>query len=312
MFIPSILQGATYYVVGTEDGYIRLYRRLTNQPAVVKPELGRPRSLPPLERHRDFERSSANSAVNLPLQSCAPGADNSIRVLLNTDETAEIFTAERIESAETLRLFLLPSSSKEVSFLRDLRKTRGFIGVTYENRGMHATLKTISSMMEGGRDLWVVELEPFEGDYRGTGLGEMACGNYSADQIAEMRARRILLDEKLPEYLTNEDEILRRLNNATLEAFVQGIGTQVQIKGSLIPILFDAAAGDMPGFLEAARLFSVFALHVSGVVEHVYELDMEMVGESELRVKFEGRRPRTYVNVEPTSIKIEGTCPLRR
>ena len=34
----------------TEEGYEDLYRRLTDQPRVIKPELGKLRSLPPAER----------------------------------------------------------------------------------------------------------------------------------------------------------------------------------------------------------------------------------------------------------------------
>ena len=97
-----------------------------------------------------------------------------------------------------------------------------------------------------------------------------------------------------------------------LEAFVQVINTQVKIKRSMIPILFQGSAGDITGFLVAARLFSVLWLHVSGVIDHINELEMKMVGKSNLAVKFEGRRPRTYVNVEPTVIKVEGIFNLAK
>jgi hypothetical protein len=46
--IPTPLQGYTYYRADTEAGYQALYRHLTDQPAVVKPKLGRLRTLPPL------------------------------------------------------------------------------------------------------------------------------------------------------------------------------------------------------------------------------------------------------------------------
>src|SRR6266404_2840825 len=133
----------------------------------------------------------------------------------------------------------------------------------------------------------------------------MSCGNYSADEIAEMRARRLLLDEKVLGMKNSPDDTM-------LEVFVRGIGTRIKVPRSLIPDIFAAAKGNIDDFLKAARLFSVLFLHVSGVVEHIFELEMEMAGESELAVKFEGRRPRTYVNVDPAVIKIEGTCNLRR
>lgn len=238
--------------------------------------------------------------------------DESINVLLTlTDGKGVIIPAERIDSADTLVLTLLPADAQDTSFLGDLRKKpRDFIGVAYNNVGMHARVKSASSTFEHGKDVWRLELQPFEGDYRGGGISEMACGKYSADRIAEMRARRILLNEKPPYYLTTETDLTRRLNTGMLEAFIQGIGTHVKIQGSIIPLLFHAAAGDIPGFLVAARLYAVLLLHVSGVVEHIYKLDMEMKGESELAVRFEARRPRTYANVEPTMITFEGICEL--
>jgi len=48
--IPGPPRDTKYYSVGTEEGYEELYRRLTDQPRVIKPELGKLRSLPPAER----------------------------------------------------------------------------------------------------------------------------------------------------------------------------------------------------------------------------------------------------------------------
>jgi hypothetical protein len=45
--IPAELEPFTYYVVTEEDGYERLYRRLTDQPETVRPPLGERRTLPP-------------------------------------------------------------------------------------------------------------------------------------------------------------------------------------------------------------------------------------------------------------------------
>ncbi len=55
--IPVVLRGATRYRVDTEEGYVRLYRHLTAQPEVQRPELGNRRVLPPL----DSEPGSATS-----------------------------------------------------------------------------------------------------------------------------------------------------------------------------------------------------------------------------------------------------------
>jgi TIR domain len=45
-FIPTPLQGATYYSLEDTNGYDDLYLRLTGQPKVLKPELGKRRPLP--------------------------------------------------------------------------------------------------------------------------------------------------------------------------------------------------------------------------------------------------------------------------
>lgn len=45
-FIPTPLQGATYYNLGSKDGYDNLYRRLTDQPKTTKPKIGKRRPLP--------------------------------------------------------------------------------------------------------------------------------------------------------------------------------------------------------------------------------------------------------------------------
>jgi SEFIR domain len=45
--IPKMLKAFNYYQVSSEEGYLFLYRRLTNQPLITKPALGKVRSLPP-------------------------------------------------------------------------------------------------------------------------------------------------------------------------------------------------------------------------------------------------------------------------
>lgn len=51
-YIPTPLQGATYYRVPQQ--YDDLYRRLTNQPRTIKPEIGKLKALPSRERKADY------------------------------------------------------------------------------------------------------------------------------------------------------------------------------------------------------------------------------------------------------------------
>jgi tetratricopeptide (TPR) repeat protein len=52
--IPTALRDATRYYVDSDEGYENLYRRLTNQPKIKKPELGKLKTLPPRGRKQDF------------------------------------------------------------------------------------------------------------------------------------------------------------------------------------------------------------------------------------------------------------------
>jgi hypothetical protein len=58
--IPTPLQGVARYRVDTQEGYIALYRRLTSQPEITKPELGKLKSMPPRERKQEFARPAWN------------------------------------------------------------------------------------------------------------------------------------------------------------------------------------------------------------------------------------------------------------
>jgi hypothetical protein len=58
-YIPAVLKRATFYCVNNPDGYDNLYRHLTRQPKVVKPELGTRRELPPQEVGEEFPGNAA-------------------------------------------------------------------------------------------------------------------------------------------------------------------------------------------------------------------------------------------------------------
>jgi len=69
--IPTPFKGATHYSVDAKDGYELLYRRLTNQPRVRKPGLGKLKKLPPVEsrsKKQDFASPVQGSwpGISLP------------------------------------------------------------------------------------------------------------------------------------------------------------------------------------------------------------------------------------------------------
>jgi hypothetical protein len=57
-------------------------------------------------------------------------------------------------------------------------------------------------------------------------------------------------------------------------------------------------------------LWAVFNLITSNTCEHVLELTVGPLRSNKLYIRFRGRRHKTYSNVEPTVIEVEGECDL--
>ena len=142
----------------------------------------------------------------------------------------------------------------------------------------------------------------------------MTVGNISPDQIAEMRARRILLAEKLgtvnpgPSYNNTLDQM-------TLEMHICGMPPsshelKLQVPDSPLPQLYRQFGQTPERFKKFARLTSILYLKLSNTVESVLQLDLELVESTQLRVKFKGIRPKFYSNVPPSIIEFEGICSL--
>jgi hypothetical protein len=301
--IPSVLAGFTRYTVDTKEGYERLYRYLTDQPSLAKPTVGQQRLLPRRERQQLFPPHEAESQEDSKSQGDL--------VLLAANEGLPFFIrSEQIDVREIIKMNLLPDDARDAGFLDSLRAARDPIFVAFGNRAELARVESVVLSRKRGRDEYVIELLPTIKDYRGgSGLGEMAVGQYSPDKIAEMRARRILFNDKLPEW-TGVDKTTTQLNTAMLEVFVQGMNTPVRVTESPFPALFQITKGDITNFLTYARLLGVLWLRVSGVVEHIYRLDLHMSGENEMTIDFEGQRPREYSNVNPTILQLNGICAL--
>ena len=69
VYIPLPLQSYTNYCIADDHGYLELYRRLTNQPFITMPELGKLESLPRRERATEkFTRSKPTGLWNVPHQ----------------------------------------------------------------------------------------------------------------------------------------------------------------------------------------------------------------------------------------------------
>ena len=242
-------------------------------------------------------------------------------LLLTEDRKAYFFPVQSAHWNSTeISLELPPESSEDAAFLRSLRNNRGSI-VPIRNSlafalGDYAAWvspQEIAQNISGSQTVWKVVLEEDSRGQHDNLLGDMTFNNISPDQIAEMRAKRILLDETLETSPSlNQPDLM---NQMMLEAFI-GEGstlyhkTSLQIPKSPIPVLYQSFGQINGRFEKFARLISVLYLKLSNTVEDILQLDLEFLNSRELQVRFKGRRPRQYTNIEPPIIEVNGICRL--
>ena len=218
-----------------------------------------------------------------------------------------------------ISLELLPESPEETAFLRTLRR---HINDAFA-RDVHIALalredaawikpQEIVETASGSQTVWKIILKEERHKPNGSSLGNFTFGTISPDQMAEMRAKRILLDEKLealPPDFQNRIGPAGLFNETTLEMFVRG-GNGFQISASSIPSLYRSFGQTGKRFEKFARLTSVLQLKLSNTVDEILTLDLKLLNTKEVQVGFRGRRPRRYTNVESSIIEFNGVCPL--
>ena len=317
--IPEFLGRATRYDLSTDEGYERLYRRLTAQPAYPKRPLGKVRQLPPMnvtppKRAKKRTDQGRASSVEVPPTKPSPKGKPERRrgelVLIARDlKNPEFFTAIVIEVSQAITMVLVTDSGEERAFLEELsRRSHDTVHVAYGLNAVRARVTSVKHVREGGEERYHVTLDPDERDYGG-GIMEMSTNGYSADNIAELRARRILLNEPLPGRDAGSQR--GRLDGSMLEALVSGLSTPLPVDHSPLPQLYrQLSAVDGNTFLKAARLVAALWLRRSGTVQHVLEIDLRVSKKGELKVHFRGRRRKVYSNQDPVEIRVDGACRL--
>lgn len=225
-----------------------------------------------------------------------------------------------------IALELLPESPEEAAFLHSLRNDLGNmvpLGNTLAFAlGDHAAWvspQDIAQNISGSQTVWKVVMKEDSRGQHDTFLGDMTVNTISPDQIAEMRAKRILLDEKLETVnpFLNQPNLTYQttLELSILEDSIKGRGlsyheTGLQIPKSPIPPLYQSFGQTNGRFEKFARLVSVLYLKLSNTVGDILQLDLEFLDSQQLQVRFKGRRPQRYTNTEPSIIKVDGICQL--
>ena len=214
--------------------------------------------------------------------------------------------------SENISLELLPESPEEVAFLRTLQDglrdgfTSRRTSLTYAYRD-HAAWVIPHEIVET-RSHWEVTLK-ISSNKSNYGLF-----GSTDDQIAEMRARRILLNENLdsPNSLQTHnigfDQLISEIQIRGMESSPHE--PNIQVIESPIPLLYQQFKQTPEKFKKYARLVSILYLILSNTVENILQLDLELRGPTQLYVKFKGVCPKVASNVEASVLEFEGICPL--
>ncbi|MGC1417103.1 MAG: TIR domain-containing protein [Candidatus Acidiferrum sp.] len=192
------------------------------------------------------------------------------------------------------------------SFFSQLREERPDVLVAYGFDVAMAKPITATRQMANSNVTWNLIFAPKQTNFYSP--MEAGSGSISADQFAEMRVRRLLLNE----FQYQEDEhapIIKKLNDASHEVLLRGLNQSVRVDRSRFPELFSALNSDPRAFLETAWIIAVADLKRSASVEVIERLTLRLVGTT-LDVEFSGRRHRKYVNVDPYEISVHGKLEL--
>lgn len=166
----------------------------------------------------------------------------------------------------------------------------------------------VESESQGQSHVWSVAVKPESVEYGG-GVMEAAIisdgTSHSPDQVAELRAGRILLNDPPPPKGRQSGPM-----DGLLESFIRGLNVPVPAIECVIRSEYAKGHSDEVAFLQIARLNAIFMLRASGVCEQVLELTLGPVSGGKCHVRFRGRRQGKYDNVAPTVLEIEGDCVL--
>lgn len=202
-----------------------------------------------------------------------------------------------------------PEDTETDSVLTKFRAQKRGMLVAYGLEVAEAELLSAVRSTLRGEALWKLQFKAQKVDFRND--MEMGTPGTSAEQFAEMRVRRLLLNEHPPQLDKSDGDNLAFLNNLMEESLIQGVNPAIRVNESLFLDLFRQFGSPSRKFLESAWISAVVGLKLSSAVEHIDYLRLGLAGTS-LSVQFSGHRHRKYSNVAPYRIEVSGQLSLSR
>lgn len=226
-----------------------------------------------------------------------------------------------------ISLTLCPNASAQVAFLRRLRaRLRDVpagssidqleaIAFAHQEDAAWVKLREVAQISTEYETVWEIRLkeETVTSAYKNR-TEPVILQQLTLDQVADMRAKRLLLDEKLE----NANPAVMQttvFDQMLLEAQIRGelssqYGNRLQALASPLPELYQRFRNTPESLKKFARLISVLYLKLSKTVDDILQLDIELLDSAALNIKFKGQRASLNINEEPTFLEFEGNCPL--
>lgn len=200
-----------------------------------------------------------------------------------------------------------PEDKETDSVLTKFRAQKRGMLVAYGLDVAEAELLSAVRSTVRGAALWKLQFKAQKMDFRND--MEMGTSGTSTDEFAEMRVRRLLLNEHLSRLDNTDGDNLTFMNNLIWENLIQGLNPNIAVKESLFLDLFRQFGNSPQIFLESAWTLAVVGLKLSSAVEHIDYLRLGLSGTS-LSVQFSGHRHRRHSNVDPYKIEVSGQLSL--
>ncbi len=218
--------------------------------------------------------------------------------------------------SKEVTLTLSPNTDEQTAFLCSMRKGRhDILAFAHLDDAMWVKPREITQVSCEGKTTWEVVLnEDTMGKTYKYKTEKSYLDNISLDQIAMLRARRLLLNEKV-DAISSTSVQGSVFNKMLLETQIRGelssqYGNRLQVLTSPIPEIYKLYKTRPETFIKFARLISILHLKLSNTVEDVIQLDLKLIERTALQVRFKGRRAWVFVDDDPAIIEFEGICPL--
>nr|MDZ8063834.1 hypothetical protein [Nostoc sp. EkiNYC01] len=205
---------------------------------------------------------------------------------------------------QSLIIQIISSDSEQEAFLRNLQPgqyQKKQVSYAYQNDAAIMQVESVLSKSTRGKTIFNITVKPYQ-QAQGNSVMETSFNNYSAEEIAELRARFILLNE-LP--IDNQ----KASEYSMLHNFIKGFNN-IQPEKCVFIDLWTKLKKEPQLFLIHARLAAVYYLKMTCTVEHILELKLALTSSNSISVQFRGQRKQFYVNRQPAIIEVKGNCVL--